>query len=235
MVRLLLDQGTAVGSCRKPDNVTPARSIRSAFVVTVSFCAATLGDLVLEGISNSGLLWRGHYTDNSSLDLLPMCGLALLALLVTFCLLVREQVVGSFRALMYSMPRALRARVVVRLLPAIVALQLVTLFTMETVEQIVVYGKPLGGSLWLGAPTAVALLVHAIIGSAIAFGIALVLTRSADHVVRVVRITTAELVTPEAPRLLPDLGPRSSCGVDSLLRSARRSKRGPPTPAVLTT
>lgn len=214
-----------------------SRSVRIVFVVAVSFCAATLGDAMLEAVSNSGVLWRGHYTDKSSLNLLPTCALAILALFVAFCLIVREQgtASGSFRALMYSMSRTLRRRSVVRLLPVIATLQFATLFAMETVEQTIVYGHPLGGSLWLGAPTVVALIAHIIIGSVGAFGIASALTLSAERLVRIVRSALTDLLTPEGTHVWVALRQRSVRGADDLLRFARRSKRGPPTPAVFTT
>lgn len=214
--------------------MTVVRSIRGIFVVAVSFGAATIGDSVLEGTSNSGLLWHGHYTDNSSLDLLPTCAFAVLALLATLWLLVREQVSGPVRALMYSMPRALSARCVLRVLPAIAVLQLGTLWAMETTEQTVVYGHPLGGLLWLGAPAAIAVLVHAIIGSASAFAVAAGLTLSARHLVRVIRSAIADLITLGRPRVLTGLRPRAVRVPDLHMRSARRCKRGPPTPAAST-
>ena len=57
---------------------------------------------------------------------------------------------------------AWRACASVPLFSAIFAAQLVVLYAMETSEQIAVAGHALGGTVWLGAPVAVALALHAL-------------------------------------------------------------------------
>jgi hypothetical protein len=73
-----------------------------------------------------------------------------------------------------------------RLLPLVFALQIPTLFTMETIEQIVVYGRPVGGTLWLGAPIAASLFLHAIVAAICALLVARGLTALAQKLLRVV-------------------------------------------------
>jgi len=168
--------------------------IRVAFIMAVAFCAATTGDAVVEAISNSGFLWRGRYTDNSSLDLLPMFALSVVALLGALYLVVRSRVeLGSLRALAFTTSRALRLTTVVRLVPAIFAFQLATLFVMETAEQMIVYGHSFGGTLWLGAPIVFAVAMHFALGSLSALSLAVALSFSADQVVRIVRILVRRL------------------------------------------
>jgi hypothetical protein len=123
----------------------------SIYICSVAFLAATLGDALVESISNAQVLWQGHYTDRSSLDLLPMSAVALATFMTTLTLVVTEylrRTDGSPRELWSSAARVLVPSDIPSLLPAIFALQIPTLFAMETVEQIVVYGHPLGETLW---------------------------------------------------------------------------------------
>lgn len=172
-------------------------SIYSAFVCTVALFAAVLGDLVVESVSNAQILWRGNYTDRSSLDLLPVFLLAVTALVLTNGLLLLAQARESglsTRSLILSTSRALRGSEIARLLPAIFAAQLFVLFCMETTEQVVVYGHALGGTLWLGGPVAISLSVHALFGVAAAFGLAKTVSALAEAITRIVTCIVARFV-----------------------------------------
>jgi len=203
--------------------------VRVAFVIAVAFLAATAGDALVEGISNSGIFWRGHYTDNSSLDLLPVFVLSVVALQGALYLIVRtrfEQ--GSLRVLAFTTSRALRLTTVASLLPAVLALQLTTLFVMETAEQTIVYGHIAGGTLWLGAPIIFAIAVHFAIGLVSALSLAIALSCCADQIVRIVRILIGYLVeTAPQSRLIFRWSERFSQAHQWLLNESL-GKRGPP-------
>ena len=112
--------------------------IRAVFICAVAFLAATLGDALVESISNAQVLWQGHYTDRSSLNLLPMSAVALAAFMTTLALVLAEylrRTGGSPRELWSSAARVLVPSDIPSpsaLLPAIFALQIPTLFAMET-------------------------------------------------------------------------------------------------------
>jgi hypothetical protein len=215
--------------------IWPLRSIRLAFALAVAFLGAATGDAVLEGISNAGLLWRGHYTDNSSVDLLPMLCVAAVALGTTLVLMVRTRMRRSrscVRALLASASRALSLPMVARLLPAIFALQLLALFLMETCEQVAVYGHPLGGSLWLGAPVLASLFLHGAFAAASAFGLASFVTACAERIVRVVRRFRDCLGAAARPNAAV-LRARPVSAAEQLFRIAHLAQRAPPAPAVV--
>ena len=137
---------------------------RALFTVTAAIAAAALIDPLVEGLSNAHAFGGAVYTDQSNLDVLP--ALAIAALLATAFLGLA--VARAFRR-EGTLTRWIRASAihldplsVRRLLPAIFALQLATLFSMETLEQLVVHGSLEGGTIWLGGPVAVSLLVHAV-------------------------------------------------------------------------
>jgi hypothetical protein len=154
-------------------------SIRFWFCVASAVIAAAIADPLVESASNAGWFGHGTFTDHSSLDVLPtlLCG----ALLVTCYLALRVR-----RELVRASGQALRARVG-RLLPFILALQLVVLYAMETTEQVIVAGHSLGGTIWLGGPLWFSLTVHALVGTAIAYGIARLASACAHTTIRVIR------------------------------------------------
>lgn len=137
---------------------------RAIFCVAAAVAAAALIDPAVEWMANRGLFGRGAFTDHSNLDVAPaLIAAALFALVVLFGL-VRRTMNREGR---YA-PDWLRAyefvvtpRSVSKLVPAIFALQLLVLWSMETLEQIAVDRHPLGGTIWLGGPVAISLLFHA--------------------------------------------------------------------------
>jgi len=133
------------------------------FVICVALAAAVLGDAAVEGLSNAALLWRGRYTDSSSIDLLPVALLATLFFLVLLGIFVVHQARDhglSTRSLILSTARILSPRTVARALPLMLAVQMAVLYVMETLEQFAVYHHAFGGTLWLGGPVAASLIIH---------------------------------------------------------------------------
>ena len=159
--------------------------MRFWFSLAVALISAAVADPLLEAASNRGVFGHGTFTDHSNLDVLPALCVGLVAIGVHVALRINS-------GLLRSWDTALRARAGT-LLPMTFAAQLIVLYSMETIEQAVVAGHPLGGSIWLGAPAIIALAVHALT-CIIAFFIATcVMHELAWATLRVVRIIRAIL------------------------------------------
>jgi hypothetical protein len=78
-----------------------------------------------------------------------------------------------------------------RLLPMIFGLQMLTLYVMETAEQLAVRGHLLGAMVWLGGPAPISLAVHGAICVAVAFAIARSVRTLAATTIRVIRLIQA--------------------------------------------
>jgi hypothetical protein len=146
---------------------------------TAVICAA-IADPVAEFASNAGWFGPGRFTDRSNLDVVPslVMGLALLALY----LVTKAGAMVADKSL---------TRGILRRLPVIFALQVFTLFVMETLEQLAVYGHPLGPTIWLGAPLPFSLAIHAAICVAVTFAIARSARGLAATTLRVIRLIRA--------------------------------------------
>ena len=81
--------------------------------------------------------------------------------------------------------------VAVALLPSIFVLQMVTLYAMETAEQLLVFRHVLGPTIWLGAPPAISLAVHATVCLAVTCAIVRSRRTLAATTLRVVRLILA--------------------------------------------
>jgi hypothetical protein len=154
-------------------------AIRFWFTLAAAVVAAAIADPIVEGAANAGWFGPGTFTDHSTLDVLPAlsCGIALLGI----CLVLRVR-----RELLRASSEALRADIA-RLLPGIYATQLAALYIMETSEQLVVAGHPLGGTIWLGGPIWFSLITHALIGLVAAYGLAHAVCACASTTVRIIR------------------------------------------------
>ncbi len=204
-------------------------SIYGVFVCAVALFAAVLGDVVVEGISNAQIFWRGNYTDRSSLDLLPVFVLAVAALIATqgLAVLAQKSETGlSARALILSTSRALMPRDIARLLPAIFALQVLVLFSMETAEQVVVYGHAFGGALWLGGPIVMSLTIHALFSVSAAFGLSIALSALGETITRIVKCIFARFVA--CARLTIVTLPKRIVFALALIVTESLVERGPP-------
>jgi len=157
-------------------------AIRACFCLTVAILSAALADPLVEFASNAGLFGRGSFTDHSNVDVLP----ALLAggLIALAHVALRAHAAKSWQ--LRAVGDCLSPTTVLRLLPAILVMQIGVLYGMETFEQVVVYGHALGGAIWLGGPVLVSLSVHALFCLGVCLGIARSLRALAHTVVRIV-------------------------------------------------
>ena len=205
-------------------------SIRGTFVCLVALLAAAFGDALVEGLSNAGILWHGQYTDQSSLDLLPAL-IAVIAIALLVGRSVKQQIRATglpARTLIVSTSRALIPNEIASALPVTFTLQLSILFSMETIEQIVVYGHDFGGTLWLGGPIAVSLLIHALFAVACAFLLSGALRALTNALIRVVRCIFARYVELVRTGQVETLRSTRECAAPQLIISASIAGRGPP-------
>jgi hypothetical protein len=138
----------------------------------VAFVAAGLGDPVVESVSNTGIF--GHYVDNNHLGVIPTLlagGVVIAEVLVLRFLETWRRSTDRSRDSLIDIARDFGSRSVARDFPVIFALQLLSLFAMETGEQLVAGGKLLGGTAWLGGPILFSLIAHAIIGGLCTFAL----------------------------------------------------------------
>jgi hypothetical protein len=184
-----------VGSrCREKCVSVKSGPLRMWFCFAVAIVAAAIADPCVEALSNAGLFGPGRFTDRSNLDVLPALLVGLLCVAMYFVLRVR-------RELARASGEAIRKRTG-RLLVCTYALQLGVLATMETLEQIVVDGHMLGGTVWLGGPVWFALAAHAVACVGVAFVLGTLLRVCARRTVRAIRLIAALVersVHPPAP------------------------------------
>jgi hypothetical protein len=154
-------------------------SIRFWFCIAVAVIAAAFADPLVEAASNAGWFGPGNFTDHSNLDVLPALLLGSIFVFLTVSLRVR-------RELMRATGLALGANLA-PLLPTAFAAQIAVLFSMETLEQLVVTGRPLGGMVWIGGPVWFSLAAHAVTCAAVAFTLARAVCACARTTVRVIR------------------------------------------------
>jgi hypothetical protein len=100
--------------------------------------------------------------------------------------------------------RALPPRIV-PLLPLIFSLQMITLWAMETAEQLTVYGRVIAPGLWLGGPPECSLAIHALFCVAVTLIVARSLRRLAVTTLRVIALikTAASFAAHAFAILLP--------------------------------
>jgi hypothetical protein len=154
--------------------------------------AASIADPVVECASNAGWFGPGNFTDRSNLDVGPALAIGL-AILVLFLL-------GRARSLLagIELPRRIAG-----LLPSIFALQLASLFVMETTEQLAVRGHLLGPAIWLGGPILASLTIHALFCTAVTLCLARSARRLAATTLRVIAMIAAiARIAAQAPNVL---------------------------------
>ncbi|MHB8145773.1 MAG: hypothetical protein ACYDGM_00735 [Vulcanimicrobiaceae bacterium] len=144
-------------------------SIRCAFVCVVAVLGAAIADPLMECASNAGWFGAGHFTDRSTVDVLPALAVAVFAACMLAGLQIAKLVTGRAAGWILASDAVLRKQSLLRALPVAFGLQLAVLYGMETLEQLVVRGHMLGGTIWLGGPAAISLLVHAIVCLCVAF------------------------------------------------------------------
>lgn len=166
---------------------------RAAAAVT----AAAAADPVVERLSDAGFFGAGHFTDRSTIDVLPAVLIASALSAIFVALLARRMLGRSVHAPQWlrTFAAGIAARRLSRTLPSIFGMQIAVLYAMETLEQIAVTGHPLGGTLWLGGPLAAALAIHAIACVLLTWVLAQVVAWSARSIVRAVRFALQLLRT----------------------------------------
>ncbi len=143
-------------------------ALRFPFLLAVALVAAAGGDALVESISNSGVFGWG-YDDNNHLSVIPaLVAGALLALTVVSARTVSLFRRGSAlrRDWLIESATNLARESPLRDIPLVLGLQIAALFAMESIEQLALGGRLLGGTTWLGGPIAFSLLTHAVLGSA---------------------------------------------------------------------
>jgi hypothetical protein len=151
-----------------------------AFCVAVAVIAAAVADPIVEFASNAGWFGPGVFTDHSNLDVVPalLAGVGLLALFM----------VRKARAILAGNAPA---NGVALMVPCIFALQIGTLYAMETAEQLIVWHHPLSSTVWLGGPLPISLAIHA----SFCFAVTCAIVRSrrslASTTLRVIRLIHA--------------------------------------------
>jgi hypothetical protein len=171
-----------------------ARVIRSWFCVAVALIALAIADPLTEWASNRGVFGPGDFTDHSNADVLP----ALLVGLIFIALHLLARGRYAARASAYeaqrwfaAWSRALDMRSLARLLPFTLGLQIAALWLAETLEQFLIYGHGLGGSVWLGGPLLAALTIHLTLCAIVALASTLVIGALARTALRAARVVVA--------------------------------------------
>lgn len=146
------------------------RSERLPFLVAVALIAAAIGDVLVETISNTGVIGRG-YSDDNHLSVIPtlIAGGACALLLVCGRCFALLRAPTEHRRWLAGMAAQISDRSSMQDLPLVLVLQFVALFVMESVEQLCFGGKLLGGTLWLGGPIWFSVLAHVLLGASCMF------------------------------------------------------------------
>jgi hypothetical protein len=206
---------------------------RWPYVAAVALIAATVSDLLVEAIANSGA-FGGAYFDRDDSSIVPSLFVAMI---------LAAGVIGGHMSAACTRSRARRrdwlanvARDVARHAPlrhlhVVVALQFAALYTMESAEQQLARGHLAAGLLWLGGPPLISIAIHVAVGAACTLG--------AGWLMRVSVPRFASLVCSALEFVLCDRGPQgAACFVvrrDAAafhcapgVRPGRHSGRAPP-------
>lgn len=180
----------------------PPKACRTLFCMAAAVTAAALVDPMVERLSNAGVFGRGNFTDHSTLDVLPALtvGITLAAAVVAFAVwrLLTNRVYAP-QWLRESADEVISSPLL-SVVPAVFVLQLVTLFAMETLEQIAVTGHVLGPAIWLGGPIAFSLLLHLIGSFAATWLFSRVLRAAARTIATAVRFVLQTFIAVCEPR-----------------------------------
>jgi hypothetical protein len=154
--------------------VLPSRLRRLPYLIAIALVAAAIGDPLVESIANTGV-FGSVYHDGNQLSVVPTLVVALaLALWLAFRRAVavwRRSRDGRGDWVIEAAQRG-RTGSPLRDVPMVFAAQLVAVFAMEAVEQLVAGGPLETGLSWLGGPVAFSLAVHALICVALTLALA---------------------------------------------------------------
>jgi hypothetical protein len=207
---------------------------RAWFCAALAIIAAGLANPCVEFASNAGWLGRGDFTDHSNVDVIPTLGVgivfAALVIMRRISQLAFTARAQRFAAWLRLSNHVLRARSVAPFMPAALGMQMLVLFSMESVEQVVVHGHVVGGMLWLGGPVIASLAIHAVVCVATAYVLTKALHGFARTAVRIARlIHIALLSVGSSTTILPRIAHTSQvrqaplhCGI---------GERAPPSPS----
>jgi len=163
---------------------------RLLFCLAAAVASVALADPVVETLSNRGAFGTGHFTDQSTADVLPAFATACIFAGLFLIGVVRRTLPRSGMRQMPGWLRESRAAVplttALRLFPVTFALQIGTLFGAETLEQVDVAGHTLGGTIWLGGPVLVSVCMHAAIGLLVVVALARLLDWIARSIVEAI-------------------------------------------------
>jgi hypothetical protein len=201
--------------------MTRSVSIVALFATAVAAISAAAGDLLVESLSNHGFFGPGRFTDGSTVDVAPVAIIGTLLLVAYFGKRLWEWRTAS---------AALTNGSIAKLFPAIFMLHMALLWSMETLEQRIVTGRLLGGTIWLGGPTLASLALHALLCAVIAW-FALALVRFIEpRTLRLIRALLALAIFP-APALPAIAIFSRPVRVASRVFVHGVGKRGPPVPS----
>ena len=182
--------GRGIAGLRAKRTVMRAGPARLLFCLVAAVTSAALADPLVEGLSNRGVFGSGRFTDHSYADVLPALAAALVFAALFVVGVVRRTVprsrLGHATAWLRESRAAVPPQTAMRLFPVTFALQIVTLFGAETLEQIAVAGHAFGGAVWLGGPVLASLGLHAAIGLLVVAVLARLLDWVARSIVEVI-------------------------------------------------
>jgi hypothetical protein len=171
---------------------------RLPFVLATALVAGALGDPLVETISDTGIFGPGYH-DTNHLGVLPalICGLVLtLEVVLLRCLQALRGGTRCERDWLIAVAERFSSRSPLRDVPYVFVLQLGVVFAIETAEQLLVGGKPEGGTGWLGGPVAFSLAVHALIAVVVTIVLAYLTREVAKTLASLVRIAFACIALP---------------------------------------
>jgi hypothetical protein len=143
-----------------------ACAYRLPFLIAAALIAAAFGDWFVESISNTGIFGAAYHDDNH-LSVVPtmLAGLIVALEIAAFRFLqVWRSAPGRSRSWIAAAASDLTTHKRVEDFACVFALQIAAVFVMENAEQVLAGGRLLGGTVWLGAPIAASLALHALIG-----------------------------------------------------------------------
>jgi hypothetical protein len=133
------------------------RTLYVVFGLAVAAMSAAIGDILVESLSDRGVFGPGRFTDGSTIDVAPV-SIVGATLLLAFLLHRVRRVAPVFTA-----------NAVTKMLPLVFVVHMLMLFVMETLEQKIALGYFLGGTVWLGGPIAISILLHALLCAIVAY------------------------------------------------------------------
>ena len=184
-----------VGKLLAPVFTPRPPAARRAFIAAAAVSAAALIDPVVEGLSNAGFFGPGRFTDASNIDVVPALCIASALFIFAVTSMARRMFAQEIHPPLWlrRCARELHSTPLAQLLPAIFILQLLSLFTMETAEQFVAAGHPLGGFIWLGGPIVISIVMHLVGCILVTVLLSHAVTASARTVVRILCLAIAVL------------------------------------------